>query len=111
MVTAMMSLETKKAVPMPHKPKPRQPNPEGSHLRGSFFGDHGILQTVTMICVRRRSLMATVISIGPATILRSPNKHPIRRNGTTVRTKLRLRNRFPNTAMEIFGRCGKMRVG
>jgi hypothetical protein len=31
--------------------------------------------------------------------------------GTTVRTKLRLRNRFPNTAMEIFGRCGKMRVG
>jgi hypothetical protein len=28
-----------------------------------------------------------------------------------VRTKLRLRNRFPNTAMEIFGRCGKMRVG
>jgi hypothetical protein len=38
-----------------------------------------------------------------------PNKHP--RNGTTVRTKLRLRNRFPNTAMEIFGRCGKMRVG
>jgi hypothetical protein len=32
-------------------------------------------------------------------------------NGTTVRTKLRLRNRFPNTAMEIFGRRGKMRVG
>jgi hypothetical protein len=32
-------------------------------------------------------------------------------SGTTVRTKLRLRNRFPNGAMEIFGRRGKMRVG
>jgi hypothetical protein len=54
------------------------------------------------ICVGRRSLMATVVSIGSGAILRSSNKHPIRHNGTTVRTKLRLRNGCPNTAMENF---------
>jgi hypothetical protein len=100
------------ATPSPDTPGRRAvETPKARFFGVRFCGDHGILQTVTMICVRRRSLMATVVSIGPGTILRSPNKHPIRRNGTTVRTKLRLRNRFPNTAMEIFGRCGKMRVG
>jgi hypothetical protein len=36
-----------------------------------------------------------------------PGVLSVRHIGTTVRTKLRLRNRFPNTAMEIFGRSGK----
>ena len=42
---------------------------------------------------------------------RTPGVLIVHHIGTTVRTKLRLRNRFPNTAMEIFGRCDKMRVG
>src|SRR5215471_9421637 len=42
---------------------------------------------------------------------RTPGVLIVHHIGTTVRTKLRLRNQFPNTAMEIFGRCDKMRVG
>ena len=41
-------------------------------------------------------------------ILGPPGVLSVHHIGTTVRTKLSLRNRFPKTAMEIFGRSGKM---
>jgi hypothetical protein len=87
--------------------EPRRLASSGFVYCGDHCLNHGILQNVTMICVGPRSLMATVVSIGSRTILPSSQRSA----GTTVRTKLRLRNRFPNTAMEIFGRSGKMRVG